>query len=98
MPTRRKGSKQEAEDGRPLVSVLGVGQMGLVCGGLLVSQESVREALGGRLSRRVRVTLWGHSLEESGALAQTRRSPRLEGFLLPDEVDVVLKDAAAVRG
>lgn len=103
MPTRRKGSRQEAEDGRPLVSVLGVGQMGLVCAGLLVSQESVREGSGGGgggggLARPVRVNLWGHSVEEAGDLAQTRRSPRLEGFVLPDEVEVVLKDPGAVRG
>jgi glycerol-3-phosphate dehydrogenase (NAD(P)+) len=79
--------------------MLGVGQMGLVCAGLLVSQESVRESSnGGGLARPVRVNLWGHSIEEAGDLAQTRRSPRLEGFVLHDDVDVVLKDAAAVRG
>jgi glycerol-3-phosphate dehydrogenase (NAD(P)+) len=42
--------------------------------------------------------MWGHSTDEVGHVAQTRRSPRLEGFVLPDEVDVVLKDTQAVEG
>jgi glycerol-3-phosphate dehydrogenase (NAD(P)+) len=101
MPTPAHPDRRNANqnDSRPVVSVLGVGQMGMVCAGLLASQESVREASGatpGGLSRPVRVLLWGHSPDEAGQLAQTRRSPRLEGFLLPDEVEVVLKDAPAV--
>jgi glycerol-3-phosphate dehydrogenase (NAD(P)+) len=74
--------------------------MALVCAGVLAAQESLRErppATGG-LARPVRVNLWGYSVDEAGDLAQSRRSPRLEGFILPDEVDVVFKDAAAVRG
>src|SRR3954462_2880865 len=105
MPTSRRPSRATTtpqNDTRPVVSVLGVGQMGLVCAGLLVAQESVREAgegtsggSGGR-ARPVRVMLWGHNPDEAGRLAQTRRSPRLEGFVLPDHVQVVLKDAPAV--
>jgi glycerol-3-phosphate dehydrogenase (NAD(P)+) len=74
--------------------------MALVCAGLLVAQESVREVrpASGRLAKPVRVNLWGYSAEEAGDLAQSRRSSRLEGFILPDEVSVVLNDAAAVRG
>ncbi len=52
----------------------------------------------GGLARPVRVNLWGHSPDEAGELLQTRQSPRLEGFTLPQEVDVVLNDAKAVRG
>src|SRR3954471_7705097 len=103
MPTSRRASREpDPADQRPLVSVLGVGQMALVCAGLLVSQESVRGENGGGprpgLARPVRVNIWGYSTEEAGDLAQTRRSPRLEGFVLPDEIAVVFKDAPAVRG
>jgi len=43
------------------------------------------------------VLLWGHSADEAGTLLQTRRSTRLQGFTLPHEVEVVLKDAPAVE-
>lgn len=94
MPKRPKPD----HDSRPIVTVLGVGQMGLVCAGLLASTEPSREADSGGLRRPVRVRLWGHSAEEAGRIAQTRRSPRLEGFTLPDEVEVALKDEPALRG
>jgi len=86
----------------PVVTVLGVGQMGLVCAGILASLEASRltdvtEQQAG-LRRPVRVRLWGHSPEESGRIAQSRKSARLEGFELPEEVDVVLKDAPALEG
>lgn len=75
--------------------VLGTGQMGLICAGLLVSQEppSLRHARGSAaptagLARPVRVVLWGHERDEADALAQSRRSRRLPRFLLPPEVEV----------
>ena len=85
----------------PVITVLGVGQMGLVCAGILASPEPSRlngisDAEAG-LRRPVRVRLWGHSIEESGRIAQSRKSARLDGFELPEEVDVVLKDAPALE-
>jgi glycerol-3-phosphate dehydrogenase (NAD(P)+) len=79
-----------------VVTVLGVGQMGLVCAGLLASPEPSRNG-GGALERPVRVRLWGHDAEEVGRVAQTRRSARLPGFLLPDDVEVSWRDADALR-
>jgi glycerol-3-phosphate dehydrogenase (NAD(P)+) len=99
---QRKGRASEQNDDQPIVTVLGPGQMGLVCAGLLVAQgtgpvPNPGEASGARpLCRPVRVRLWGHDEVELGRLAQTRKSPRLEGFKLPDEVEVVFKDELAV--
>lgn len=79
----------------PVVSVLGVGQMGLVCAGVLASPEpGLVDGQG--LARPVRVRMWGHSADEAGRIAQTRRTPRLAGFVLPDSIDVTLKDSAAL--
>jgi len=44
------------------------------------------------------VTLWSHSEDEAGALTQTRHSPRLPGFELPDGVRVTSRLADAVEG
>lgn len=76
--------------------------MGLVCAGILCSSETVALAAGSGTSgpilrRPVKTVLWGHSPDESGRLAQTRRSPRLEGFTLPDEVHVCLRDEQALE-
>jgi glycerol-3-phosphate dehydrogenase (NAD(P)+) len=81
---------------RPTVAVLGVGQMGLVCAGLLVSSDTFSGETPGLIRRPVKVTMWGHSADESGRLSQTRKSPRLEGFALADEVRVCLRDADAI--
>jgi glycerol-3-phosphate dehydrogenase (NAD(P)+) len=66
------------------VAVLGIGQMGMVCSAILSAGQSVD------------VILWGHNAEEAGALAQTRRSPRLPGFELPATVKVALTDQEAL--
>jgi len=76
---------------QPTVCILGLGQMGLVCGALLAGAEN-----GAR--DRPSVRMWGHSLDEAGALAQTRRSPRFEAFRLPEEVRICLHDADALDG
>lgn len=94
---RHTPNADESPAGTTIVTVLGVGQMGLVCGGVLASPEPSRDTAA-TLRRPVKVRLWGHSVEEAGRIAQTRRTPRLAGFVLPDEVDVVLKDADALRG
>jgi glycerol-3-phosphate dehydrogenase (NAD(P)+) len=41
--------------------------------------------------------MWGHSPDETGRLAQTRRSPRLGNFTLAPEVRIASSDAEALR-
>jgi glycerol-3-phosphate dehydrogenase (NAD(P)+) len=77
---QRKG---EAAD----VAILGIGQMGLVCAGILSATQPSGE-----------VVLWGHSDEEAGELLQTRESARLPGFRLPERVRVAFGDADALDG
>jgi glycerol-3-phosphate dehydrogenase (NAD(P)+) len=79
---------------RPNVTILGVGQMGLVCASLLSPD---RPSKGGKSDAAASVILWGHSTDEAGELAQTRRSERLPGYRLPDSVRVTFKDADALR-
>lgn len=69
---------------------MGIGQMGLVCSGLLQSGQS------GPTAPVVR--LWGHAAAESAAIAQDRRSPRLPGFVLPEGVEVCLSPVRALSG
>jgi len=103
-PRRSDPQRGDPDAGdRRVVTVLGIGQMGLVCAGLLASAERAHDPAAPvdsppptGLTRPVRVRLWGHNPEESGRIAQSRRSPRLEGFLLPPAVHVSLKDAEAV--
>lgn len=78
----------------PRVTVMGTGQMGLVCSAAL----SIPDPQGAGASARARVTMWGHDEDENGVLAQTRRSDRLPGLVLPDSVRVALRDAEAMRG
>jgi glycerol-3-phosphate dehydrogenase (NAD(P)+) len=77
-----EGAVGEFPAGR--ICILGIGQMGLVCAGIL--------AQGGwpapRSGQGPEIVMWGHSLDEAGDLTQTRRSPRLEGFELPESVRV----------
>src|SRR3954471_18354585 len=85
----------------PKIAILGIGQMGLVCASLLSDKVGRREDSEFRRSTGgsgCRVVIWGHSPEEAGALAQTRRSPRLPGFKLPEGVRVAMKDKEAVEG
>ncbi|MEX2219983.1 MAG: NAD(P)H-dependent glycerol-3-phosphate dehydrogenase [Phycisphaerales bacterium] len=94
----------------PKIAVLGIGQMGLVCASVLSDRAGAgrREDSEFRLGNGApegkagaagcRVMLWGHSADEAGALAQTRRSPRLPGFKLPDSVKVAMRDKEAVEG
>jgi len=70
------------------VAVLGDGQMGLVCAGVL------SQTLGGTL-REPLVRLWGHEARPVESLAQTRKSPRLPGFELAEQV-LVSTDARTV--
>jgi glycerol-3-phosphate dehydrogenase (NAD(P)+) len=69
------------------ITILGDGQMGLVCAAILASR-----------SEPVRISLWGHTPQQVVALAGNRTSSRLKGFVLPESVDVVSDDAAALDG
>lgn len=62
--------------------------MGLVCAGMLCGRD--------RSGPLPKVTMWGHSAEEAGRLAQTRSSTKLAGFTLPAAVRVALRDADVV--
>ncbi|MBL8745638.1 MAG: NAD(P)-dependent glycerol-3-phosphate dehydrogenase [Phycisphaerae bacterium] len=71
----------------PNITILGDGQMGLFCAGLL------------GLSARVgRVTLWGHEVRPIESLAQTRFSPRLPDVRLADRVVVTTHGGEALMG
>lgn len=87
------GARKQAQK-RPVVAILGVGQMGLVCASLL---DRPRDAKARFADQGHDLILWGHNQEEAGDLAQTRKSPRLPGFKLPEDVRVTFKDADAVR-
>lgn len=77
--------------GRPTnVCVLGLGQMGLLCASLLTADE---RAAGTGETPEPKVTLWGHSQAEAGALSQTRTSDRLPGFRLAERVRITDRDA-----
>lgn len=85
---------------RARITILGLGQMGLVCSTML--HDAAKAAAAGSPSggqpSPVEIILWGHSEEEAGALAQTRTSARLPGFELPDAVRVARSDADALIG
>lgn len=96
--TPRPKPKSSA-DGPPSghIAVLGTGQMGLVCAGILAGAEAAAPESPADHTRHT-VVLWGRSPEESGQLVQTRTSPRLPGFTLPESVRVCLSAAQAVEG
>jgi len=62
--------------------------MGLVCAAMLSGEDG----------KRADVVCWGHDEDESGTLAQTRRSERLPEMLLHESIRVALTDAEALRG
>lgn len=76
----------------PKVCILGIGQMGLVCAGILAQPDPADPDA----PPRARVVMWGHDETERGNLAQTRESPRLPGFRLHDSARVALRDAEAL--
>ncbi len=90
MPRPIRGSRKN--DGRPVVTVLGLGQMGLVCSAILTDADRLSTG------KPPRVVMWGHSPQEAGDLTQARRSPRLPGFTLHDDVRVAMTDADALEG
>src|SRR5260370_704833 len=94
----------QAEKTLPKIAILGIGQMGLGCASILRDRggrEDSEFRLGnanGTVGLGCRVVLWGHSADEAGALAQTRKSPRLPGFKLSEHVRVAIRDREAVEG
>jgi glycerol-3-phosphate dehydrogenase (NAD(P)+) len=88
-----RGSAGGSGGEKPVIAVLGIGQMGLVCASVLASTERAA-GVGGP---RPEVVLWGHNAEEAGELSQTRQSPRLPGFVLPATVRVAVEDDEALE-
>ncbi|MBC7836108.1 MAG: NAD(P)-dependent glycerol-3-phosphate dehydrogenase [Phycisphaerales bacterium] len=90
MPTIRPSSgsapAMPTGSGSPRVTILGIGQMGLVCAGILAAGSGAS------------VVMWGHDPDERGRLSQTRKSAKLPGFALPDQVRVALSDDEAIGG
>lgn len=87
-PARKKTPASTPD--APSVTILGLGQMGLVCAGILGTPDPARPL-------HPSVTLWGHNADETGAIAQSRQSRRLPGFHLPDSARVEIDDAAALE-
>lgn len=82
--------------GRPKVAILGLGQMGLVCAGVLAGKAGGTGGAGGA-GQGPEIVMWGHSVDEAGELTQTRKSDRLPGFELPESVRVTHKEGEALR-
>ncbi|MFN0010361.1 MAG: NAD(P)H-dependent glycerol-3-phosphate dehydrogenase [Phycisphaerales bacterium] len=105
-PRPSRGTTSVAPANHPTrVAILGLGQMGLVCAGILSEPPlSVPTARGSAAAKpppatpRANVRLWGHSPDEAGALMQTRASPRLPGFTLAPHVRIAVKDSDALEG
>lgn len=92
-PSRPSPSRSAARKGHPTATILGIGQMGLVCAALLSAHD---KAAAPSTQKKRQIILWGHDPDEAGRLAQTRTSPRLPGFRLPDEVRVAISDEEAL--
>jgi len=69
------------------ITILGDGQMGLVCAAVLADQPPAP-----------RIRIWGIDKGETQALQTSRRSPRLDGFELPRAVEVTSDEAEALAG
>jgi glycerol-3-phosphate dehydrogenase (NAD(P)+) len=88
-----------------------MGQMGLVVAGMLCSKDAPGVAAAtpegavlrgtaaalAELSRPLRVVVWAHDGNEAAQVAQTRRSARLDHFVLPSEVVVTHDEREALR-
>lgn len=85
----KKPSKPPRKIPGPSVSILGLGQMGLVCANILGSPDPARSG------PTPAITLWGHDEDEAGRLLQTRKSRLLPGFKLPDPARVESSDDSA---
>lgn len=75
------------------ITVLGVGQMGLVCAGLLAGEKRP-----GGSETPLSVRMWGHSATEVAEVARHRQTLRLPGFRLDSKVEVTAEIAPALEG
>lgn len=71
----------------PNITILGDGQMGLVCAALLAGQQQTG-----------RIIMWGHEARVIERLEQVRESPRLPGLAIPSRVKITADGPAALRG
>jgi glycerol-3-phosphate dehydrogenase (NAD(P)+) len=78
------------------IAVMGLGQMGLVMSAMLCGRDQPLWRSTEQPSPPPQVWLAGHSSDEAGRLAQSRTSPRLPGFRLPERVRVALKPDEAL--
>ncbi|MBL8990883.1 MAG: NAD(P)-dependent glycerol-3-phosphate dehydrogenase [Phycisphaerae bacterium] len=90
-PDHANGDQSERD--RPLVAILGLGQMGLVCSTILADPERA----GKPAHLRPRVVVWGHDPDEAARASQARRSERMPGLRVPQEV-VITGDAREAVG
>jgi len=80
--------------------------MGLVCAAILAPPPPPPRATGPRKTKSIErdatghaeIVMWGHDADEVGELTQTRQSPRLQGFTLPDSVRLTHDLGKAVSG
>ncbi len=63
--------------GTPAITILGLGQMGLVCANILGAPDPARAG------PTPSITMWGHDEDEAGHLLQTRKSRLLRHFPAP---------------
>jgi len=77
------------------ITILGDGQMGLVCASILAGGGVEN---GGAKGAGAGVRLWGHQARDLERLAQTRASERLPELALPESVNVVADDGPALDG
>ena len=96
MPANRPPKKPESNgsprSGAPVpgarVAILGIGQMGLVCAGVLATKLAGEKGSKTGSGGVAEIVMWGHSVDEAGALLQSRGSDRLPGFRIHDSVRV----------
>jgi len=95
----RPNPPSAAQPGGTNITILGIGQMGLVCAGVLTDADRPPTPAHQAIPQAVAhaVAMWGHDANQVGSLAQTRRSDKLPGFTLPSDVRVPLKDKDALH-
>ena len=88
----KRPAKSQKKPSGPPITILGLGQMGLVCSNILGTPDPAR------IGPNPSITLWGHDEDEAGALSQSRKSKLLPGFRIPDAVRVEADDESSLEG
>jgi len=70
--------------------------MGLVCAAVLLDDDRIPSSSGGIPWLAPRISMWGHAASEAATLMQSRRSDRLPGLVLHEDVRIAMKDADAL--